>query len=103
MELAKVIPLIRDVVPSLIAEELVDVQPMSSDVGSIFDPELRKYAVRCVHRFGEIWHHFAYGYMIWTGKDWMYIPEFVEKYPDINYEEMCNMAGWPYRPLSWYC
>lgn len=100
-EMAKMlIPVVRKVVPNMIAKDIVDVQPMSGDIDfeelgreleAVFSFRYLDKTPR--HRFGSIIHSFIYGWLISDGRELITIEEFCERFPDINYEELASMTG----------
>lgn len=90
---------VRKVQPTLIADELVGVQPMASEASGIW--KLKPTSRRLFPRFGEIWHNFVYGYQICDGKEMISFEKFVEKFPDLNIEELMILKGTP-RYIKWF-
>lgn len=86
----KLIPIIRKNIPKLIAEELVNIQPMS---GEIFKdlPSFKIEYVETDYKFGDIIHNFIQGYMAYNGNEFIAIDKFRKEYPEF---EKVNVDGW---------
>jgi len=84
------IPIIRKVVPSIIAEDIMNVQPMNSD---IFDSSkfIKHEYYEGEYDFGDIIHNFIKGYMAYNGNKFINIDEFRKEYPEF---EKTNVDGW---------
>ena len=86
------IPMIRKVMPELLARDIAGVQPMTDDCGEVF--KLRYIEGYRKHdRFGTIIHSFIEGWMIHDGKEFIPDSMFVELYPDLHYEELANVSN----------
>ena len=84
------IPIMRNLLPYMFAQELVDVQPMSLEMGAIFN-KLPITEPRLPDRFGDMSHFFAYGYKIFDGKEFIPLELFWENFPDLNYDYLHSM------------
>jgi len=76
------IPLIRKAAPSLIASELVSVQPMADDTLTNFLSirettweEERQWLL-----LGDVIHDFVYGWMVYDGDDYIPVSDFIHQY-----------------------
>ena len=83
------LPMMRRIMPELMAGELASVQPMSEEVGdSLFSLKVRDKPLR--PRFGEIIHSFIEGWLIYDGNKHIPFEDFIQRFPDLNYEELNN-------------
>ena len=84
------IPMVRNVVPNMIAEELASVQPMPNiDIEKLGKEMEAFFNIRPTKhfrpRFGTIVHSMFGGWQICDGRKLVSVEEFFERFPDINY------------------
>ena len=62
------IPIIRNVMPQTIAEDIVGVQPMTNSVSEVFAVRPVTWIINC---YGDMIHSFIYGHQWFNGEDWI--------------------------------
>jgi len=66
-DLKVLIPTMRKIIPQMIAEDIVGVQPMSEDIGEVFQVRHVSWVINC---YGDIIHNFIFGYQWFNGEEW---------------------------------
>lgn len=90
-DLKILLPIIRNIEPMSMMENIASVQPMTEDIG--FSMAINTDYVEPHYRFGSMIHDFIYGWKVFDCNDWITLDEFYEKYPDLNYEELSNLTN----------
>jgi hypothetical protein len=91
-----IIPIIDNINLSLLlASDLVNVQPMTDGPDDMFKMKVTYSPKHRRTRFGNVVHCILQGWKAYDGKEYIIIDEFVERYPDLHYEELANLSGCP--------
>ena len=88
-----VLPLVRRTMPSLIAHDLMGVQPMSEDCAEIFKMKEANFCT--VDYFGYVIHSFVNGWCIYDGNEYIPFEIFIDRFgtdeiEDFMKDKMCQ-------------
>lgn len=71
------LPAINKPIPSLMAEEIIGVQPMTSSTSEIFT---MKESGPVVNKFGDLVHNIIEGWRVYDGNDFVDFLSFIDRY-----------------------